>query len=251
MGKGSIEKILPAVRALIAEKLVKDFDFSKVEAAKALNLTPSAITQYLKGIRASKVAQLLREGEGYRLIIENLTKKVAEDYSRDGSSTKITAILDVAYQILALMSGEKIEVQEVKKRGEGEDKKERWLKLLRARLQAEHLAAQRNMSMALWAKNDLVKSLFRQIASDSLRHADIVSSLISHIEKGEREIRLEAPNKREVEQILKEEEEATEVPLDELKDSRDEVIKLLIESIESDEEKHLKLLRGLVSLGKR
>ncbi|GBC75583.1 hypothetical protein HRbin06_00901 [archaeon HR06] len=226
----SLEKLLPAIRALLAEKLVKDFKFSKMEAAKALNLTPSAVSQYLKGTRGN--TKILKEK--YNLIIDDLAKRVAEDYKKYRVSLKLTHLLDAAYQIISF-------------RPLKEDiKKDRWMNLLTSRLQAEHLAAQRNMSLALTVKNPLVKNLFRQIASDSLRHADIVSSLIDYLDKGE-DLKMDPLSKKDIEEILKEEEEAKEASLEELK-AINPLVKLLIEVIEQDEEKHLKILRGLVNL---
>jgi len=226
----SLEKLLPAIRALLAEKLVKEFKFSKIEAAKALNLTPSAISQYLKGTRGN--TRILKEK--YSLIIDDLAKRVAEDYKKYKVSLKLTHLLDAAYQIISF-------------RPLKEDiKKDKWINLLTSRLQAEHLAAQRNMSLALTVKNPLVKNLFRQIASDSLRHADIVSSLIDYLDKGE-DLKMDPLSKKDIEEILKEEEEAKEASLEELK-TINPLVKLLIEVIESDEEKHLKILRGLVNL---
>ena len=62
--------ILPAIRAAIAVELVK-CGVSQVEAARMLEIAPSAVSQYLSGKR------------GYRIEFENEVKRSIEQLAED------------------------------------------------------------------------------------------------------------------------------------------------------------------------
>jgi uncharacterized protein len=62
--------VLPAIRAAIAVELVK-CGVSQVEAARMLEIAPSAVSQYLSGKR------------GYRIEFENDVKRSIEQLARD------------------------------------------------------------------------------------------------------------------------------------------------------------------------
>src|ERR1035437_5077716 len=53
----SEEKLIPVIRARLAEKLVKE-GFRPKDAGAALNVTQAAVTQYLKGKRGGNMAAL-------------------------------------------------------------------------------------------------------------------------------------------------------------------------------------------------
>jgi len=62
--------VLPAIRAAIAVELVRH-DVSQVEAARMLEIAPSAVSQYLSGKR------------GYRIEFENEVKQSIELLAQD------------------------------------------------------------------------------------------------------------------------------------------------------------------------
>jgi uncharacterized protein len=62
--------VLPAIRAAIAVELVR-YGVSQVEAARMLEIAPSAVSQYLSGKR------------GYRIEFENDVKKSIELMAQD------------------------------------------------------------------------------------------------------------------------------------------------------------------------
>jgi predicted transcriptional regulator len=49
-----VVNVLPIIRALIAKQLIEKYNFKLVDAARKMNVTPSAITQYLRGSRGEK-----------------------------------------------------------------------------------------------------------------------------------------------------------------------------------------------------
>jgi uncharacterized protein len=67
--------ILPAIRAAIAVELVK-CGVSQVEAARMLEIAPSAVSQYLSGKR------------GYRIEFENVVKQSIEQLAEDLKNKK-------------------------------------------------------------------------------------------------------------------------------------------------------------------
>ena len=46
-----VSKLLPILRALVARELVERYGLTQQEAAKLLNVTQGAISQYLRGMR--------------------------------------------------------------------------------------------------------------------------------------------------------------------------------------------------------
>jgi len=244
-----LEHVLPAVRALVVHELVKRLGHNQSEAARMLGITPAAVSQYLEGKRGGKLVDRVKRSRQLMLTISNLAE-TASDRSRKGLEMDFTALLDSSYRVMSILAGEKLSAPGATERGvdegEGKEQRTRWIGILKRRLASEQQAAQRSMGLALWTDNDLVKGLFRQIASDSLRHAEIVASLITYLEVGGKPSGLGTPNVKELEQILRDEEEADDPSINELKAIRDPAVQLLLDSIEADEKKHVVLLRGLL-----
>ncbi len=44
----SVREILPAVRSIVAQKLIKERNLSEYKAANLMGLTPAAVSNYLK-----------------------------------------------------------------------------------------------------------------------------------------------------------------------------------------------------------
>jgi len=94
--------VLPAIRAAIAVELVKE-GVSQVEAARMLEIAPSAVSQYLSGKRGYRIefendvkasiehlATDLRTGKKVNLVrrICNICKQLRDDESDPCSSTE-------------------------------------------------------------------------------------------------------------------------------------------------------------------
>jgi predicted transcriptional regulator len=103
--------VLPAIRAAIAEELIK-CGVSQQEAAKYLEMAPSAISQYLSGKR------------GYRIVFENdIRESIAEiardlhDGKIDDLSSRICAICRMIREKDPMMGGcEEVDLADEKKR---------------------------------------------------------------------------------------------------------------------------------------
>ena len=122
-------------------------------------------------------------------------------------------------------------------------------KWLRRRVRAEQAAVTMCMRLAQRARDELTRAILRQIASDSLRHAEIVASLAPYLDRGIAEAHASGITRREIE-VLIEGERRAEAGAD-VVTSRDlgGTMALLIASMEADERKHADLLQGLLNSG--
>jgi len=232
------EKLIPVLRSMIALQLVKVHGLRSSEAARILGVTTQAVTQYLTRKRASTLADL-EAHEGVKNLLMEYSSKVA----LRRRPIQQAELLDLAFEIMTVLQSP-IKVSE----GLDTQRRERVLRVLRARLQAEQEAAELFMSEAIRAADDLVRLLFRQVASDSIRHADIIMASIAAIERGGKEYII--PEGLRLRQLMMHEERSHTHSLEEVKESiENQLIKILIDSIEADERKHDMILERLISLG--
>jgi len=74
-----VKYILPAVRVLVMRELIEKYNIRKVDASVKMDLTPAAITQYLKGERgAAFLNELLQSKETMKEVSE-LAEALAKD----------------------------------------------------------------------------------------------------------------------------------------------------------------------------
>ena len=71
-----VTEILPGVRGLVAGMLVEKHSFSQMKAAQRLGTTQPAISQYVAGIRGSKIKKL-KDNNGFMSMIESITDRTA------------------------------------------------------------------------------------------------------------------------------------------------------------------------------
>ena len=227
------EKMLPLLRASLARRL-QQLGFKVHQIARVLDVTPPAVTQYLKGVRGTK----LREVENQKQMIDALADKAAQKIKGDMNPLSTVELLDVIHQILAVRNGEGIlrssSVSENVEKNES-------IAVLKDRLQLELKAAQQCFSLANNARGDYTRLLLRMIATDSIRHADIISQILSFVET-EIETPDEALDRGLLKDILAIEDSADEVSLRNTVKIKHDVARLLLESIDMDEKKHDRLL---------
>ncbi len=73
----SVKFILPAIRLLIAKKLIEKYNFTQTSAAKALGTTQAAISHYTHSKRGWKLAERLMKMDGVREFIEKTAERIA------------------------------------------------------------------------------------------------------------------------------------------------------------------------------
>ena len=70
------QNLLPTLRALIAKELMEKYKFTQQDVASKLGLTQSAVSQYVRNLRGSKVKILERDVEINKKI-EQFASKIA------------------------------------------------------------------------------------------------------------------------------------------------------------------------------
>ena len=234
---GGEERLIPFVRARLARKLAKK-GFRTKDIARGLNLTPAAVTQYVKGRRGSDI---LNVGAA-DLVIDPLAEKVANRISSGLGGVETVELLDAATQLKVIQSGKTL--LEGKAHGAELSKS---LRVLRGRLGLELSASEKYLELAKKAEDDYLKLLLRMIASDSMRHADIVSQVASWLERGG-ETSYEILSDAILGEMKAIEDSAGESSLGDAVEVDHPVARLLLEWIDMDEEKHGKMVSSLRSL---
>ena len=230
----SEERMLPLVRATVARRLLH-MGFKVKQVSRILDVTPPAVTQYSKGVRGKRLV----ETEHQRQLIAALADKCGQRINANMEPLGIVELLDVAHQILAVTSRQKAPSAESK-----DGKTGQFITILKERLQLELEAAQKCLNLANRAREDHTRLLLRMVASDSIRHADIVSQIASWLETGH-DLPSEGPDQELLAEILAIEDNANELSLRKTITTEHRVAQLLLESIDMDEEKHERLIGKL------
>ncbi|MGC8850246.1 MAG: transcriptional regulator [Candidatus Bathyarchaeia archaeon] len=86
--------ILPALRVEIAGRLIRDYKLKPIEVARRMDVTPAAVTQYVKGSRGkADVEGLLRDG-GVEALVSALASKLAEGSTVEESMEALCQICE-------------------------------------------------------------------------------------------------------------------------------------------------------------
>lgn len=78
------EEILPAVRSIVADRLVEDYGLKQSEVAERIGVTQPAVSQYLSGSRADReLKKELLEDPQVDILMDDAASKAAknEDFS--------------------------------------------------------------------------------------------------------------------------------------------------------------------------
>ncbi len=243
--RSRIETLIPAVRALIARELINRWRLSKAEVARILGVTPAAITQYIKGRRASKQISRIENREEVRKYIEEVSERIAIS----GKKMSLEDLFNIAYEVSILLqhgnAGQQYRVKDLRT----DIKIIKILEKLQSRIQLENDVARLYMNISLKVKSPVLKYLFRQIASDSVRHAEILIHVKNIIENNVATEEIDPISREELESLKEFEEKADEMGFDEVYSLIDDpYIKTLLKTIEYDEEKHTKIINSLINI---
>nr|WP_216604170.1 transcriptional regulator [Acidianus sp. RZ1] len=75
----SVKEILPAIRSIIATKLVKDRGMPIYRAAILMGVTPAAVANYMNGKRGNLVKDIIENDDEMMEMIDELVKKIGSD----------------------------------------------------------------------------------------------------------------------------------------------------------------------------
>jgi predicted transcriptional regulator len=94
-----VQYVLPTVRALVMKDLVQQHGMRRIDASKKMELTPAAITQYMKGERGKAFAEQLEKSEKTMRIISEFAEALAkQDIPIDDMISKLC---EVCYTVRA------------------------------------------------------------------------------------------------------------------------------------------------------
>ena len=81
---------VPALRALVAKKLIQDHAFSQKETAELIGVTQAAISNYLRGTRGNLTS--LGDDERIKNIVSQITIMMVEKHDLSDIISKIRTI---------------------------------------------------------------------------------------------------------------------------------------------------------------
>ncbi|HZY69690.1 MAG TPA: hypothetical protein VFF67_01770 [Thermoplasmata archaeon] len=245
-----MERVSPTHRvqvilALVARALVDEHGLRGKEAAERLYLAPSAVSQYLNGRRLGREVASV----GALPAVRRSVRALARELARSPSAPEELAgrLLTVAAETLASSA-----------RGghggspapAGRSALDPGLgRRLRRRIAVEQEAVAACMRLAQKARDEYTRAVFRQIASDSLRHAEIVATLTPILDRGVPTTYATGITREDVLDLIERERRAEERSSVELGEEVGGVATLLTQSMEADERKHEALLEGMLRLG--
>jgi predicted transcriptional regulator len=231
------ENMIPVVRARLALSLRHE-GLRVTEIASALNTTPAAVVQYLKGKRGRMVARSTQVDRTIDALAERILQRVRSGV-REG--VRMPELMEAADQIIIASKGSRM-LQETPQKRE-----KQVVEVLRQRLELELKASERCLESAVKFDDQYSKLLLRMIAADSMRHADVVSQIISWTELSP-EPTLNVPKKEFLDAIMQIEDKAGEQSLRDAVKISHPVAKLLLEWIDADEKKHERIITKMVRL---
>lgn len=232
-------------QALVARELVEGFGFPERRAAARLGLAPSAISQYRSGKRLRVPLQEIASREDVRRVARRAAQELATV-----AEAEIPAgprLLEVALELSARV-GRLRGPRASAGRPPGASPAAVQA-LLRRRIAGEQAAVADCMRLAQKSRDELTRAVFRQIASDSLRHAEIVASLGTYLDRGVDRTVASGISRSDVDRLVAREHAAESGEDSAIGASLGGVMGLLWASMEADERKHEALLERLSSDG--
>ena len=232
----SVEQILPAVRSLLAKELINNHNVSKTNVSKILGISPAAITQYTNNKRGGLANEIVNNKE-ILPIISSLAEHFVDKTKKEGELRRSMTIIETSENILLILNNQNIVKNKTKKIDSN-------IKLLQARVDVELREAKISLEMANKVEDGFGKLLFKGLASDSIRHAEIVSQVIRDKDTVNR-FQLDRKLKKYLKQMIEEEENASDQLLIKMVKTKHPAVRVLLQSVDQDEMKHKKMLKSL------
>ena len=231
------ENMIPVVRARLALSLKRE-GLRVKDIAAALNTTPAAVVQYLTGKRGRLVGRPAQVDRMIDALAERVLQRIRSGVKE---GVRMAELMEAADQIIVASKGSRMLEETTQKR------EKQVVEVLRQRLELELRASERCLESAVKFDDQYSKLLLRMIAADSMRHADVVSQIISWTELPHEQT-LEVPKKEFLDAILQIEDKAGELSLKDTVRISHPVAKLLLEWIDADEKKHERIISKMVHL---
>ncbi|MCI4336695.1 MAG: hypothetical protein L3K17_05815 [Thermoplasmata archaeon] len=227
------------LQALVARELVEGMGLSGNRTAALLGVAPSAVSQYLHGKRRTGPL----DGLGARADVQALARSVAQSLATDTSERgpAVRPLLEAAATLY-----EEVEGKPAAPEPERIPRRRELARQLRERVAAEQTAVTDCMHLAQKSRDELTRAVFRQLAADSLRHAEIAASLASYLDRGIDRTWASGITPADVQRLIQREHDAEQESGEHLEGAVGGVMALLAASMEADERKHTELLERML-----
>jgi uncharacterized protein len=234
-------------QALVARELVEGFGLPERRAADLLGLAPSAVSQYLSGHRRGGQMADLAGNERSRSLARQAAQRLAA--LPQSSAETLGIVLDTARELA--------EIAAPPARGSGSAGSPRAemapnrdvTRELHRRIQVEQAAVAECMRLAQKSRDELTRSVFRQIAADSLRHAEIVASIQTYLDRGIDRAFASGVAREDIVRLITRERDAEAQGPAASRTRFAGMMGVLWESMEADERKHEVLLDRMLASG--
>ncbi|MGC2360436.1 MAG: hypothetical protein WA691_09080 [Thermoplasmata archaeon] len=234
-------------QAMVAGELVDSFGLAERRTAELLGLAPSAVSQYRSGHRLGGVLAPFVGDERYRAIARTAAQQLS---TLGGPSAESLGILLDTARDLAEVGGTRARraTRSGNLRPGGVTPKE-LSRALHHRIRIEQSAVAECMRLAQKSRDELTRAVFRQIAADSLRHAEIVASIQTYLDRGLDRAMASGVEREDIVRLITREREAeAKGPVDPGAHFGG-IMSVLWESMEADERKHEALLDRMLATG--
>jgi predicted transcriptional regulator/rubrerythrin len=234
-------------QAMVARELVDVFGLPERRAADLLGLAPSAVSQYRSGHRLGSVLSQLSGDERSRTIARSSAQQLS---SLAGPSAQtIEILLDTARELAEVGGAHDQRVTHPSGSRVGGVSARDLSRALHHRIQIEQSAVVECMRLAQKSRDELTRAVFRQIAADSLRHAEIVASIQTYLDRGLDRSMASGVAREDIVRLITQEREAeAKGPVDPGAQFGG-MMSVLWESMEADERKHEALLDRMLATG--
>ncbi|MCI4317735.1 MAG: hypothetical protein L3J96_04290 [Thermoplasmata archaeon] len=232
------------LRVLVARELVEAVGIPAREAALRLGVAPSAISQYLSGKRLGNVVPPGADPVQARNVSQRLARQLAKSPLEEGVLNPL--LLRGAAELAGGSPGSG-GADSSPPAGQPSPRTRAMVRQLRRRIASEQSAVADCMRLAQRARDEMTRALFRQIASDSLRHAEIAASLASFLDRGISETMVSGVSADDVRDLITREQEAERTTIREPTAPFGGVMRILWTSVAADERKHDILLKDLLA----
>lgn len=229
------------MQALVARELVQAMGLPERRAADLLGIVPSSVSQYLSGKRLGPTLRRYLDREEARTIARRTAQQLL------AGAPAATTLLEAAIALGESLGTRTARATSLPRDGLPPELVRRVPVWLRNRIAGEQNAVAECMRLAQRSRDELTRALFRQIASDSLRHAEIVASLASYLDRGVASLGPTGVTRADIAHLMRREREAEATSEIDLGPQLGGVMRILWESMEADEKKHERLLQLLLA----
>lgn len=235
-----IEEIIKALRISVCWELTERMEYTNSETAKILGITPAAISLYSTGKRGSGLSDKIRSSKKLYKIASSLAEDLSDDY-RKGNPKVNKRLIEAAEKLLPY-------IEKTTQTNNTDLKSVN--RILRERLIEEQKSANELSNISVKFKDEALKQLISTMEIDSIRHGEMVAAIMERLNKHESAITFTKADKKAIDKLIEDEESVDDEKFSEIKSDVDPISRILIESIESDERKHVEMLRKLSKIMK-